>query len=324
MSLDKLIGKLNKNKDRPAVMLANSDDSPCVVTEWISTGCLPLDDILGGGLPVGRIVEIYGDSSTGKTLIAEMVVLTAQQQGFIVIYIDTERAVSLDLMEELGIDTSKLIYADPDTMEEVFQLMEDVLTEKDGDDKVLFIWDSVAATTVEQEKNKDYGSAHMGRHALIMSQGLRKLNRLIAKHTATALFINQTRQKIGIMFGDDEATFGGKALAFYSSIRIRLKKGKKIKDAGQVIGILGHANIVKNKVAVPFKEADLPIYFGEGVDDAEACLLYLKQLGHVDTKGGWSLIKFGDIEIKFQAATWVAKVYDIHYDNIVEMLLGDG
>lgn len=328
-STNNLLKMLNADKGRSfRVMYADDPGSPCIVKQWLSTGCLALDSIMGGGFPVGRIIELYGDTSTGKSLIAAQAVAWVQQSypDATTLYIDTERAVSLDIMRDIGVDTSRLMYSDPDTIEDVFELMEDVLEHK-GDQLCFIVWDSVAATTAQQEKDADYGKPTMGKHALLMSQGLRKFNRLISGHNACALFINQTRQQIGVMFGDDETTFGGKALPFYSSIRIRLKKGRKITHVNgkrkEVIGIYATAQVVKNKVAKPFLEAELPIYFGYGIDDAEASLLYLKSVDCIVTNGGWFTITIGGNEHKFQSAGW-GELYDTYYHDISELVMLSG
>lgn len=321
--LDKLIDTLNKKKRKFNITLADDPDSPCVVDDWISIGCLALDAIMGGGLPIGRLVELYGDFSTGKSLIAMQAAATAQSLGYIVLYIDTEHALSLEIAEAVGVDISKLVYADPDTIEETFELMEDVLSVKDPEDVMVIIWDSIAATTIELEKEGEYGKATVGRHALLMSQGMRKFNHFISNKNAAALFINQTRQKIGVMFGDDTSTFGGKATEFYASIRVQLRSGKKIRNKKKkTIGITTHAKVVKNKVAYPFKECELPIYFGYGIDDAEAALLYLKELGKIEVRGSYQYINLGGEEQRFQAKTWLP-LFDEYYDEIAELILGD-
>lgn len=327
---DKLLRALNKiagNAGAYAITYMDDPSSPCIVDAWISTGSVVLDKILGHGLPVGRIVELYGDSSTGKTLIAEQAVAMAQQTypDSVILYIDTERAISVEMMEMVGIDmsTKQVIYADPDTIEEVFMLMETLLENKDPNQLCFIVWDSIAATTVLAEKAAEYGKATMGTHARMMSQGLRKFNRLISKHRACALFLNQTRQKIGVMYGDDTATFGGTALEFYASIRIYLKRGKKItetdKSTKTVVGIMTTAQVTKNKVSVPFKEALLPIYFNTGIDDAEALLYYMKRMNMIRTSGSWSYIIINNEEYKFQGDSWYA-LYDAHIDALTDMV----
>lgn len=305
------------------VSLLSADTSPCVVNEWLTTGSLALDAILGGGLPVGRITEVYGDTSTGKSLLAAQVVALAQEQGYIAIMVDTESAVSLPIMEAVGVDTEKLIYTAPDTVEEVFQIFDSAIESKklhDPDNLLLLVWDSIAATSAMAEMTSDYGKAMMGKHAQLISQGLRKIARKISKQRVCALFLNQTRQKIGVMFGDDEATFGGKAVSFYSSVRVRLKKGKKIKSGKRIVGIETVASVVKNKVAVPFREATLPIYFGHGVDDAGAAFNFMKAEDLFQQNGAWYIIELGGKEVKFQQKGW-DDIFDEHYDEIADIIL---
>lgn len=321
--LDKILKDLQKIDD--GVMFLSDEDSPCVVNEWVSTGCLALDAILGSGLPVGRLTEIYGDTATGKSLLAAQAVATAQEEGHIAMVVDTESAVSLPIMEAVGVDIDRLIYKAPDTVEEVFELFDEAIQSKnkhDPDALLLLVWDSIAATSVVQEMEAEYGKATMGRHAALISQALRKLTRKVSKSRVCVLFLNQTRQKIGIIFGDNETTFGGKAVSFYSSARVRLKLGRKIKENKRIIGIETRATVVKNKVAHPFKEATLPIYFGEGVDDAEAALLYLKENGGLDLQGAWYTISINGEEKKFQRRQWY-DIFDEHYDVIADMVLGE-
>lgn len=325
---NELVAELNKLSKDYTVTYADDPESPCVVDDWIPTGCLALDKIMGKGLPVGRIVEIYGDSSSGKSLVAEQIAAIAQDLDYIVLYIDTERAVSLDMLDSLGVDTTSLIYAEPVTIQDTFQVMETFLAKKPKSQKGVIIWDSIAATTEESEKENAYDSHQVGAHARAISKGLRKFNRLISASDSCAIFINQTRQKIGVMFGDDTATFGGKAVEFYSSVRIELKKGKMMKNkAGKIIGVLNRAHNKKNKVATPFLKATLPIYFGFGIDDAASALEYIKENKeeYADRfkSGSWSEYITADGEIiKFQASSWEEKVFDPYYDDVADMILG--
>ena len=309
------------------VSLLSSDDSPCVVTEWLSSGCIALDRILGGGFPVGRMTEIYGDTSTGKSLIAAQVAALAQEDGHIVMMADSESAVSLPIMEAVGVDIDNLIYSNPDTVEEVFEQFEaaiELKADKYPDELLVIIWDSVAGTSVEQEMEADYGKAFMGRHAGVISQSMRKIIRKVSKHRICMIFINQTRKKIGVLFGDDESTFGGKAIPFHSSIRVRLKEGKKIfrkKPKKKIIGISTKAQVVKNKVAMPFQDADLPIYFGHGIDDALASLYWLQD-NDIINKASWMRVELDGEEIKFQKAGW-RKIFNKHYDEIWDIIMED-
>jgi len=223
-------------KKKLDVSMLSNEDSPCVVSEWLSTGCLVLDRIMGGGLPVGRLVEIYGDQATGKSLIASQVAAEAQRQNHVVAYADTETAVSLEIMGAVGVDVDNLIYAAPDTIEEVFTFFESCIVskrERYPNDLMVIIWDSVAGTSAEREMESEYGKAMMGRRATLISQAMRKMIRQISKDRVCALFLNQTRQKIGVMFGDSTTTFGGKALGFFSSVRIQLKLADVIRIPGK-------------------------------------------------------------------------------------------
>jgi recombination protein RecA len=319
----KALSKSKRLKDSDVtITMLGDDESPCVVSEYMSTGCVALDSIMGGGLPVGRLTEIYGDNSTGKSLIAAQVAAIAQECGILVQYIDTESAVSRDIMIKVGVKIDDLMYSAPDTMEQVFALMEDTIMEKKAlypDDHLLIIWDSIAATSTDSEMEADTGKSTMGIHARMMSQGLRKLARLIAKEKVCALFLNQTREKIGVMFGDNTATFGGKAVGFYASVRIQLKIGNKIRDANKhVLGINSRAVCTKNKVAEPFHSAELPIYFGHGIDDPLASFMYLKEAGLMTSKGN----KYTLGELEFSRAGW-AKIYDDYYDDIANLVLSN-
>lgn len=316
------------------VSLLSEDSSPCIVTEWISTGCLALDAIMGGGMPVGRVIEIFGEYSSGKSLIAAQVAAVAQEEGAIVGYADTETAVSLEMMKVVGVDVDNLIYSSPDTVEEVFSFFEETIEIKqriDPDNFLLLIWDSIAATSDVAEMEAEYGKATMASHARLMSQGLRKITRVVSKNRVCLLLLNQTRDKIGVMFGDKISTFGGKAVKFHSSIRIQLDLGAKIKvgggnakngkKGGKIVGMETRAVVVKNKVAMPYMEAILPIYFGHGIDDAGATLKYLNANGGVQTSGSWYTITLNGKEVRFQKAGW-SDIFDKNYDEIADIVLG--
>jgi len=318
-----VIDELKKVKNKSIdVTLLSDEDSPCVVTEWLSSGCVALDAITGGGFPVGRMTEIYGDNSTGKSLIAAQIASLAQQEGDIVAYVDTETAVSLEIMKVVGVDTDKLLYTAPDTVEDVFTFFEsivDIKNRKFPDKRLLLIWDSVAATSVRFEMENDYGKATMGRHANMISQGMRKFMRTIAKNRICCIFLNQTRMKLGVMFGDNETTFGGKALGFYASIRIQLKIGQKIKENGKIVGVESKAVVVKNKVAVPFLSAKLPIYFGHGIDDALASFQYLIDADLLEKSGRTFTIRDSQLP-EFTKQTWY-DFYEDNYDAIAKIIM---
>jgi len=308
------------------VSLLSEEGSPCKVTEWISTGCLALDVIMGGGLPVGRYVEIYGDPSSGKSLIAAQVAAVAQEQGYTVVYVDTETAVSIDMLKKIGVNVDDLIYASPDTVEEVFKFFEEAIDIKhsvDPDGIMVFIWDSIAATSSRDEMTKDYGQLGYPSQARIISQSLRKITHRISEERIAALFLNQTRKKLGVMFGDDVATFGGGAVSFYASVRVALRLSNKIKIAkkkGNIVGMNTKAVVVKSKVGIPYREATLPIYFGSAIDDAKASLMWLKEMDYITMSGSWHHLMIGDEDIKFQAEGW-EKVYDEHFEDISNTML---
>lgn len=322
-----MVKELTSGKHSLDVSLLSDENSPCIINEWLSTGCLVLDAIMGKGLPVGRVTEMFGDPSSGKSLIAAQVASLAQQSEVLVAYADTETAVSMDIMKMLGIKTDELIYASPDTVEEVFTFFSDAVEAKKKvaeDAILLLIWDSIAATSAKMEMEAEYGKATMGKHAQLISQALRKFTRIISEERICCLFLNQVRQKIGVMFGDDTTTFGGNAVSFHASVRVRLDLSSKIKLAtphgNRIVGMNTIATVVKNKVAMPYKKAVLPIYFGNGVDDASATMGYIIDNDIAKKVGQRYDLKLGNETITFSKANW-AKLYDENYDKITDLVL---
>lgn len=313
-------------KKKIDVSMLSDNTSPCVVADWISTGCTVLDKIMGGGLPVGRMTEIYGDNSTGKSLIAAQIAAVAQEQGHIVVYADTESAVSLDIMKAVGVDVDQLVYTAPDTVEEVFDFFQNCIESKISryaDRTMVLIWDSVAGTSVEQEMAADFGKAIMGTHARTISQAMRKITREFSKCNIAALFLNQTRENIGVLFGSKVTTFGGKAIGFHASVRIELRLAGKIKTARKkIIGVQTKAICVKNKIAVPYQEALLPIYFGHGIDDIEATLHWLVDNDIALKAGSYITLLLGGQEQKFKSQQW-PEIYGKYYDDIYELVNSD-
>ena len=313
-----------KKKSAFDVALLSSDDSPCVVRDFFPTGSIVLDSIMGGGYPVGRFVEIYGDASSGKTLLAEQAAATLMENSkeAIVLYIDTEHALSVPITEAVGIDKDRLIVASPDTIEDVFELMENVIEsrQKHADGApLLIIWDSIAATSAKKEQESEYGKATMGKHAQLISHGLRKIKGLVSKSDVCVILLNQVRVKIGVMFGDNTTTFGGKAVEFYSSIRVHLVNSTKIKDGKRIIGRNTRATVTKNKVAMPFKSAQLPIYFGHGVHDIEASYLYLVDVGVIEGSGRYKKCPALGLD-RLQRKDW-AKIYEERRDDIRDLVI---
>lgn len=314
---DKILKALKAKKFE--VSFLSDDSSPCTVTKWISTGCIALDAIMGGqGIPTGRLVELFGEPASGKSLIAAQIAACAQSQGVLVGYADTESAVSMAMFSKLGVNTSTMLYTSPNSIEDIFAFFEGCVEARNkvnADIPLLLIWDSVAASSTNYEMENDYGKATMGQHAKMLSQGLRKFVRVISKQQIALLFLNQIRDKIGVMFGDKTTTCGGWAIQFYSSLRIGLKLSAKIKvENGKkktITGINTHAICVKNKTAVPFMECTLPIYFSRGIDDAFATLYYMEDHDMVTNDSGHYSITVGGEETKFTKSTWRA-LFDVN------------
>lgn len=294
--IDDLTDVLNKKYkgEKIAYNLESDEDSPANVPEWISTGSTTLDlaisNRVGGGYPVGRIIEITGWEQSGKSLLAAHAMVSTQQKGGIAVYIDTENSVSKEFWKAIGVDVDKVLYVPVDTIERVFEVMETIISKVRASDKnklVTIIVDSVAASTTEVEQDSDFSKDGWSTtKAIVMSKSMRKITGMIGRERVCCIFTNQLREKLGVMFGDNTTTSGGKALQFHASVRLRLRAVKKIEQDGVTIGQNTRARIIKNRVGPPQREATFSIFFDRGVDDYESWMDTLKKHDLVSGGGG--------------------------------------
>jgi recombination protein RecA len=281
--LQEAIDEIKQRFGEGAIM--NLNETAKVDVDAIPTGSISLDSVLGiGGVPRGRVIEIYGAESTGKTTVALHICSEAQKKGGVAAFIDAEHALDPDYAKMIGVNIDELLISQPDSGEQALQIVESLVRSEQVD---VIVIDSVAALTPKAEIAGEIGDVHIGLQARLMSAALRKLSSIVAKTNTVVIFLNQTRMKIGVMFGNPETTPGGLALKFYSSVRINLRRTGQIKQGDNIIGNRVKAKIVKNKVAPPFKVAEFDIYYNEGISHVAELLGIGLKNNVIKKSGSW-------------------------------------
>ena len=284
-ALDTAMEQIIKSYGQGSVMFLGGEGNKKLDVESVPTGSIGLDYALGiGGLPKGRIIEIYGPESGGKTTVTLHAIAETQKLGGMAAFIDVEHALDPVYAKSLGVDIDHLIVSQPDTGEQALEIMETLARSGAIDIVVL---DSVAAMVTKAEIDGEIGDSFVGVQARLMSAAMRKLTSVISKSNTVAIFINQVREKIGVMYGNPETTPGGRALKFYASVRIEVRKGEKIVDDGEIIGYTTKCKVVKNKVAPPFKETQFDMIFGEGISRLGEIITMGEELGFIKKSGAW-------------------------------------
>ena len=312
-ALDAAISQIEKQYGKGSVMKLG-DESNRMNVETVPTGALSLDIALGlGGLPKGRIIEIYGPESSGKTTVALHAVAEVQKRGGIAGFIDAEHALDPAYAKNIGVDIDELYISQPDSGDQALEITETMVRSGAMD---IIVVDSVAALVPKQEIEGDMGDSHVGLQARLMSQALRKLTPVISKSNCVVIFINQLREKVGVMFGNPETTTGGRALKFYSSVRMDVRRIETLKQSGEMVGNRTRVKIVKNKIAPPFKEAEFDIMFGKGISKEGDILDLAVKCDLVSKSGAWFAYN-GD---KIGQGRENAKTYLSEHPEIMEEL----
>ena len=332
---DTLADSLNKKfKDtKVAYFLDGSDSTPTDIKEFVSTGSSMLDLAISnrpnGGIAVGRITEINGLESSGKSLLGAHILAETQKKGGIAVYIDTETSVSQEFLEVIGVDFSKMLYLHLETVEDIFEAIDEIVTkvrESDKDRLVTILVDSLAAASTKVEMEADFEKDGWATaKAIIISKAMRKITQMIGRQNIALVFTNQLRQKLGVMFGDPWTTSGGKALPFHASTRIRLKNMGQIKDTKKnTIGIKIRAQVIKNRLGPPLRSADFQLYFDKGIDDFGSWLTIMKDHKLVKQAGAWyTLVDQDDKEHKFQSKDFESLMADEETQKYVYDMICD-